>query len=193
MQQLRVEKKRKHPWEEVETEQRFDKDWNTVMANCRKCGLEGLVIGLHCLRISDRFSDRDKVLCCACIEENKKKKTTKYKSFWTNGMVHRLQQEEDELDRLEEEEKKRKLEVDMLNVVNSRQPGIPTRRRSWPSRHSSRSRRRRRRRRSPTSSRRRRMRRRRRSELELRELDFARRADCWIEFGDVGLKTKNAN
>ena len=37
------------------------------------------------------------------------------------------------------------------------------------------------------------MRRRRRSELELRELDFARRADCWIEFGDVGLKTKNAN
>ena len=119
VQQLRVEKKREHPWEEVETEQRFDKDWNTGMANCRKCGLEGLVIGLQCLRISDRFSDRDKVLCCACIEENKKKKTTKYKSFWTNGMVRRLQQEEDELDRLEEEEKKRKLEVDMLNVVKA--------------------------------------------------------------------------
>ena len=119
VQQLRVERKREHPWEEVETEQRFDKYWNTGMANCRKCGLEGLGICLHCLRISDRFSDRDKVLCCACIEENKKKKTTKYKSFWTNGMVHRLQQEEDELDRLEEEEKKRKLEVDMLNVVKA--------------------------------------------------------------------------
>lgn len=45
-------------------------------------------------------------------------------------MVRRLQQEEDELDRLEEEEKKRKLEVDMLNVVKAARDGIPTRRTS---------------------------------------------------------------
>ena len=118
---------KQHPWypewEEVETEQIFDKDRNIGMASCRECGLEGLVIGLHGLRISDRFSDRDKVLCGACIEEKKKKKTVKYNSFWTAGVVRRLQEEEDELDRLhEEEEQKRKLnvtEAEKLNVVKA--------------------------------------------------------------------------
>ena len=89
------------------------------MATCRECGLEGLVIGLHGLRISDRFSDRDKVLCGACIEEKKKNKTVRYKSFWTAGMVRRLQEEEDELDRLhEEEEKKRNLFVTAVEKLN---------------------------------------------------------------------------
>ena len=99
VQQLQVDKweeveteQKHHPrypeWDDVETEQRFDKHWNIGMTNCRECGLEGLVIGLHGLRISDRFSDRDKVLCGACIEEKKtNKKTILYKSSWTAGMV----------------------------------------------------------------------------------------------------------
>ena len=130
MQQLQVDKweeveteQKHHPrypeWDDVETEQRFDKHWNIGMANCRECGLEGLVIGLHGLRISDRFSDRDKVLCGACIEEKKNKKTVNNESFWTAGMVRRLQEEEDELDRLhEEEEKKRKLFVTAVEKLN---------------------------------------------------------------------------
>ena len=64
------------------------------------CGIWFLCEDNGGTRINAEFKDRDKGLCWKCIDEKKKKKTTKYKG-WTNGMLRRLQEEEEMLDKLE--------------------------------------------------------------------------------------------
>ena len=65
-------------------------------------------------------------LCWQCVDVLKQRRKTKYKKGWTQGMLDRLQQEEDMLDKLEEEK-----ENEEQGVQSRGRRGSRRRRRFW--------------------------------------------------------------